>query len=48
MVYKFSCGHIGRDNDSYRSKVTAFIRVAEVRHEQVEEVSKSCPDCKGR
>ena len=48
MVYKFTCGHVGRTNDSYRAKAEAFIRVAEIRNEGVEEVTKSCPDCKGR
>ena len=48
MVQKYNCGHVGRENDSYRSKVKAFIRVAEIRREQVEEIGKSCPDCKGR
>ena len=47
MVYKFTCGHVGRTNDSYRAKVEAFIRVAEIR-ENLEEVGKPCPDCKGR
>jgi hypothetical protein len=48
VVYKFTCGHVGRTNDSYRAKAEAFIRVAEVRNENVEEVGKACPDCKGR
>lgn len=48
MLYKFTCGHVGRTNDSYHAKAEAFIRVAEIRSEQVESVNKSCPDCKGR
>ena len=48
MVTRFSCGHVGRTNDSYRAKTEAFIRVAEIRDELVEESPKSCPDCKGR
>jgi hypothetical protein len=49
MVTRYSCGHVGRENDSYLSKVQkAFIRVAEIRNERVESESKSCPDCKGR
>jgi len=47
MVTKYSCGHVGRTNDSYRSKVEAFIRVAEIRREEVETADKACPDCKG-
>jgi hypothetical protein len=47
MVTRFSCGHVGRTNDSYLSKVQAFIRVAEIR-EKVEPENKPCPDCKGR
>ena len=50
MLYKFSCGHVGRDSEPplkhERAKTTAFIRVAEIRKERVEEVAKSCPDCK--
>lgn len=48
MVSKYTCGHVGRENDSYRAKEKAFIRVAEIRNETVEEENKSCPDCKGR
>lgn len=48
MVQMYTCGHVGRENDSYRAKVKAFIRVAEIRNEQVEIEGKPCPDCKGR
>lgn len=48
MVSQFSCGHVGRNSDSYRAKAEAFIRVAEIRREQVEVENKPCPDCKGR
>lgn len=48
MVYRYSCGHVGRSSDSYRAKAEAFIRVAEIRKEIVENVAKPCPDCKGR
>lgn len=48
MLYRFSCGHVGRTSDSYRAKAEAFIRVAEIRNEKVETENKSCPDCKGR
>jgi len=45
MLTRYSCGHVGRDNDSYRAKATAFIRVAEIRDETVEDKNKPCPDC---
>lgn len=48
MVSKYACGHVGRENDSYRAKAKEFIRVAEIRDEIVEEENKPCPDCKGR
>lgn len=48
MLQKYSCGHVGKTNDSYRKKAEAFIRVAEIRREPVEDVDKSCPECKGR
>lgn len=48
MLVRFTCGHVGRENDSPRAKVSAFIRVAEIRSEQVEDGKKSCPDCNGR
>jgi hypothetical protein len=43
------CGHTGRDSEpergNDRAKVTAFIRVAEIRGARVEEKRKNCPDC---
>ena len=45
MLSKFRCGHVGRENDSPRAKVRAFIRVAEIRRQVVEDVVKDCPDC---
>jgi hypothetical protein len=48
MLYRFACGHVGRDNESpsRRRMVTAFIRVAEIRSAPVTDSLKSCPDCK--
>lgn len=48
MVTKYSCGHVGRENDSYLAKAKEFIRVAEIRREIVESKNQPCPDCKGR
>lgn len=48
MVTKFSCGHVGRENDSTYARAKEFIRVAEIRREQVEEADKPCPHCKVR
>lgn len=45
-VFRFTCGHVGRNNESWRSEVSTFIRVAEIRDAKVEESDKSCPDCK--
>lgn len=45
-VYRFDCGHVGRTNESDRAKTQAFIRVAEIRGEKVEDTGKPCPDCK--
>lgn len=43
----FRCGHTGRNNEgsSRRRKVTAFIRIAELRQSRVEGSPKNCPDC---
>lgn len=43
---RFSCGHVGRDNEAAAAKAQAFIRVAEQRKAPVEDVGKPCPDCK--
>lgn len=48
LLYRFSCGHVGRTNDSPNAKAQAFIRVAEVRGARVEEDRKPCPDCGGK
>jgi hypothetical protein len=52
LLYKFTCGHVGRDSEPpagrSRAKTTAFIRVAELRNEKAEDVEKPCPNCKGR
>lgn len=48
MLTRYSCDHVGRDNDAEHAKAKAFIRVAEVRDEKVEEKTKPCPDCTGR
>lgn len=42
---RFSCGHVGRENESWRSKHAAFIRVAEVRGDRVDDSRRKCPDC---
>lgn len=44
---RFDCGHVGRTNEAPR-KVTAFIRVAEIRTSRVNESEKKCPDCGGK
>lgn len=44
---RFACGDIGRNNEASR-KVTAFIRVAEVRGARVEESTKKCPNHSGK
>lgn len=49
MLFRFLCGHVGRENEpgrSRRAKVREFIRVAEIRGRAVEDVAKSCPHCK--
>lgn len=46
-VYRYTCGHVGRTNDSDRAKAQAFIRVADTRGARVEEERKACPDCGG-
>src|ERR1700761_1210701 len=46
VLTKYSCGHVGRTNSSHRAKAEAFIRVAEIRREVLEEADKPCPDCK--
>lgn len=43
MLTKYTCGHVGRNA---QGKFSVFIRVAEIRGEQVELANKSCPDCK--
>ena len=52
MVYKFICGHYGRDSEPpvgcKRAKIRGFIRVAELRGERIEDAHSKCPDCKGR
>lgn len=45
-VFRFTCGHVGRENDSRYAKAKAFIRVAEIRKAKVIEPDKVCPDCK--
>lgn len=46
IIYRFTCGHAGRDNESPRSKTVSFIRVAELRGAIAQEAGKPCPDCK--
>jgi hypothetical protein len=48
VIYKFTCGHVGRDNEGRYAKATGFIRVAEARRSPVEHSDRNCPDCKGR
>ena len=49
MLTRYACGHIGRMNyqgmTTGKARPKAFIRVAEIRDEKVEESSKQCPDC---
>lgn len=47
-VFQFDCGHVGRDSEGTgeRAKVKSFIRVAERRSARLEEVAKTCPECK--
>jgi hypothetical protein len=42
---RFGCGHVGRVNESWRSKVSVFIRVAEIRSDRVDAAGRKCPDC---
>jgi hypothetical protein len=42
---QFSCGHVGRSNESWRSNVSVFIRVAEIRRQRIDRVGRNCPDC---
>ncbi len=42
---RFTCGHVGRNNESWRAKVSVFIRVAEIRGDRVEDTGRKCPDC---
>ena len=44
-VYRFACGHVGRDNEAPRQKASAFIRIAEVRQAALRDVDKKCPEC---
>jgi hypothetical protein len=50
MLFRFTCGHVGRENEpppgAKRAQVRAFIRVAEIRDQPVTPVAKNCPDCK--
>jgi hypothetical protein len=45
-VYRFACGHVGRDSEALHPKAQAFIRVAEIRGAPVEDSARNCPDCK--
>ena len=44
-LIQFQCGHVGRNNESWRATVSAFIRVAEIRRQKIESVARKCPDC---
>jgi hypothetical protein len=44
MLTKYGCGHIGFVT---AGKTKAFIRVAEIRRQVVEESPKHCPACRG-
>lgn len=44
-IYKFGCGHYGRDN-LYGRAVTQFIRVGELRGASTVPQVKPCPECK--
>jgi hypothetical protein len=46
LLVRFTCGHVGRTNDSWRAKTQAFIRVAEIRGGLLVAGEKPCPDCK--
>lgn len=46
VLFRFTCGHVGRDNEAPHPKARAFIRVAEIRTMPVADVAKPCPDCK--
>jgi hypothetical protein len=49
-LYRFACAHVGRENEpdprNPRATVRAFIRVAEIRDNPVEDVPKNCPACR--
>lgn len=45
MLTRYSCGHVGKENDGPNAKATAFIRVAEIRDHRVTEKTVACPDC---
>lgn len=44
-ITRYSCGHVGK---STGKKISAFIRVAELRGETPEESPKKCPECVAR
>lgn len=44
---RFACGCVGRNNEASH-KVTAFIRVVEVRGAKVDESDKKCPNHSGK
>jgi len=49
MLYRFTCGHVGRTNNPpivSISNTQAFIKVAEIRGRPIEDVDKKCPACK--
>ena len=46
LVFRFTCGHVGRDNEGIVPKARAFIRVAELRGSPAEDKDQTCPDCK--
>ena len=45
-AFRFTCGHVGRVNVSWRARAHAFIRLAEIRYRDVVDKPQSCPDCK--
>jgi hypothetical protein len=46
MLHRYTCGHIGRE--AGRKNAKAFVRVAEIRSQKVEDEKSSCPNCKGK
>lgn len=50
MIYKFTCGHYGRESEPplncKRATVRGFIRVAEIRGVRTEDAAGKCPNCK--